>query len=172
MKKKCVCVFICVEFIVPLIWRSQHCRWSAVNFDLCSAFMAIEHWGFLYATHLLWHGSTLFNCHLRSPVTHTPFAERLAVELSLPVFMTHVCHYWGSNPNNQHARRISTCEPPRRLITVNILPLPVQLFFFKSKRMVLAIYCLYVAPLIVIWINDLMLYRLYLVNILVSSLYE
>ena len=60
---------------VSLMWRSHHCLWSTVNFDLCSAFMAIEQWGFLYATHLLWHGSTLYNCHLRGPVTHTPVAS-------------------------------------------------------------------------------------------------
>ena len=36
--------------------------------------------------------------------------------------------------------------------------------------MVLALYCLYVAPVIMIWFNNLMLYRLYLVNTLVYSL--
>ena len=35
--------------------------------------------------------------HLRGPVTLTPIAERLAVELSLPVFMTYVCRAWDSN---------------------------------------------------------------------------
>ena len=129
-------VFVCL-FVWSLSSHSyggHYCRWRAINFDLCSAFMVIEQWGFLYATHLLWHGPSLFKYHLRGPVTHTPVAERLAVELSLPVFTTHVCHYWGSNPDIQHARRISTCEPPRRLITVDILPLPEQLFVFKSKK--------------------------------------
>ena len=35
---------------------------------------------------LLWHGGSVYNGHLRGPVTLTPCAERLAVELSLPVF--------------------------------------------------------------------------------------
>ena len=33
----------------------------------------------------------LHNGHLRGPVTLIPVAERLAVELSLPVFTTYVC---------------------------------------------------------------------------------
>ena len=35
--------------------------------------------------HLLWHGTSFYNGHLRGPVTLTPVAELLAVELSLPV---------------------------------------------------------------------------------------
>ena len=38
--------------------------------------------------HPLRHGPTVYNGHLRGPVTLTPVAERLAVELSLPVFTT------------------------------------------------------------------------------------
>ena len=61
-----------------------------VNFDLCSALMhmAIEQWGFISVPHLLWHGASVYNGHLRGPMTLTPIAERLAVELSLPVFTT------------------------------------------------------------------------------------
>ena len=44
-------LFVCMEFSVPLenfslIWRHHHCRWRAANFELCSALMAIEQWGF------------------------------------------------------------------------------------------------------------------------------
>ena len=35
--------------------------------------------------HLLRHGASVYNGHLRGPVTLTPIAERLAVDLSLPV---------------------------------------------------------------------------------------
>ena len=47
------------EFIVPLenfslIWRFHHFRWRATNFDLCSALMVIERWGFFSVPHLLW----------------------------------------------------------------------------------------------------------------------
>ena len=34
---------------------------------------------------------------LRGPMTLTPIAERLTVELSLPVFTTLVCRGWDSN---------------------------------------------------------------------------
>ena len=62
-------------FIVPLenyshIWRRHHCRWRAANFDLCSALMAIEQWGFFSVPHLLWHGASIYDGHLRGPVTH------------------------------------------------------------------------------------------------------
>ena len=77
---------------LSLIWRRHHDRWSAANFDLCSALIAIERWGFFSIPHLLWHGASVYNGHLRGPVTLTPFAELLAVELPLPVFTTKVCH--------------------------------------------------------------------------------
>ena len=86
-------LFVCLEFIVPLenfslIWRRLHCRWRAANFDLCSALMANAQWGFFNVPHLLRHGHPLYNGHLWGPVTLTPVAERLAVELLLPVFTT------------------------------------------------------------------------------------
>ena len=41
--------------IFPFLCRCHHCRWRAANFDLYSALMAIEQWGFLSVAHLLWH---------------------------------------------------------------------------------------------------------------------
>ena len=38
--------------------------------------------------HLLWHGTSVYNGHLRGRVIVFPIAECLTVELSLPVFMT------------------------------------------------------------------------------------
>ena len=86
-------LFVCLAFFVPLknfslIWTRHHYRWRAANFDLYSALMAIEQWGFFSVPHLLWHGASIYNGHLRGPVTLTPVAERLAVELSLTVFTT------------------------------------------------------------------------------------
>ena len=49
--------------------------------------------------HPLRHRPTVYNGHLRGPVTLTPNAERLAVELSVPVFTTKVCRDRGSNPD-------------------------------------------------------------------------
>ena len=57
--------------------------------------IVIEQWGIFNVPHLLWYGPTLYNGHLR--------AERLAVELSLPVLTT--CPDRGSNPYLPHARR-------------------------------------------------------------------
>ena len=34
------------------------------------AIMAIEQWGFFSMPHLLWHGTSVYNGHLRGPVTH------------------------------------------------------------------------------------------------------
>ena len=67
------------------------------KFELCSALMAIEQWKLLSVAHLLWHGISVYNGHLRGPVTLTPIAEHLAVELSLPVFTTYVCRSWDLN---------------------------------------------------------------------------
>ena len=47
-------------------------------------------------SHLLWHWASVYNGHLRGPVAITPFAECLAVDLSLPVFTTYVCRVAGS----------------------------------------------------------------------------
>ena len=69
-----------------LIWRRHHYRWRATIFDLCSALMAFERWGFFSVQNLLWHGGSIYNGHLRGAGTLTPIAERKAVELSQPVF--------------------------------------------------------------------------------------
>ena len=58
------------------------------SFDLCSALLATEQWGFFSVPRLLWHGTSVYNCHLREPVSLTPIVEHLAVELSLPVLTT------------------------------------------------------------------------------------
>ena len=62
------------------IWRRHHYWWRAANFDLCSAPMAIEQWGFFSVPHLLWQGASVFNGHLRGPVTLTSIANCSAVE--------------------------------------------------------------------------------------------
>ena len=85
------CSFVCLGVFVPLenlslIRRRHHCRWRAskfdlcsaltAKFDLCSALMAIQQWGFFCVSHLLWHGASVYNCHLRRIVTLTPTAKR------------------------------------------------------------------------------------------------
>ena len=98
-----VCLFVCLFVaIVPLlnfslIWRRHHYRWRAANFDLCSAIMAIEQWEFFSVPHLLWYEASVYNGHLRGPVTLTPNAECFVLELTIPVFTTKVCLSWDSN---------------------------------------------------------------------------
>ena len=70
----CFLLFVWSEFFVPLenfslIWRCHHYWWTAANFDLCWALMAIEQWGFFSVPHLLWHGASVYNGHLQGPVT-------------------------------------------------------------------------------------------------------
>ena len=100
-----VCVCVCFLFVClfgayvslenfSLIWRQRHYRWRAVNCYLHSTLMAIEQWGFFSVPHLLWHGASVYNGHLRGPLTLKPIAKRLVVDLSLPVFTTlMVCRY-------------------------------------------------------------------------------
>ena len=83
--------YVCLGIFFPfenfsLIWRHHHCWWRAANFDLCLALMAIEQWGFFSMPHLLLHRAYVYNGHLQGLVTLTPIAQRLAVELSQPVF--------------------------------------------------------------------------------------
>ena len=88
-------IFFCLfwGFFVSLenfsfIWRRHHCWWRAANFDLCSALVVIEQWGFFSVPCLLWHGASIYNGRLGWPVTLTRIAKGLAVELSLPNFKT------------------------------------------------------------------------------------
>ena len=98
-----ICIFVCLGFSVPLenfslIWRRHHYLWRTANFDLYSALMAIEQWGFFNVSHLLRHGPTLYNGHLRGPVTLTPVAElwqRSSHYLFLRLLK--VCRGWDSN---------------------------------------------------------------------------
>ena len=96
-----VCSFWCL--CVTFHWRffhSHHYRWKASNFDLCSALIAIEQWGFFCVSHLLWHGSSVDNGHRRGPVTLVPVAERLVVELSIPVLRKYATHLFTTPLSN------------------------------------------------------------------------
>ena len=83
--------------IVKWIWISQH-LFSVLRLFVCLFVsslifhsygdVTIEQWGFFNVPHPLRHGLTVYNGHLRRPVTLPPVAERLAWELSLPVFKT------------------------------------------------------------------------------------
>ena len=54
---------------------------------ICFLRWAMWPMGLLFSMpHLLWHVASVYNGHLRGPVTLAPIAERLSVELSLPDF--------------------------------------------------------------------------------------
>ena len=89
-----MCFFVSLVFFVPrenflLVWRSHHCRRRAANVDLCVTLITVEQWEFFSVSHLMWQGASVYD-GLRSwgLVTLTPNAERLEVELSLPVLTT------------------------------------------------------------------------------------
>ena len=100
-------LFVCLVFFVPLV-NFSHVTIAGERlqiFDLCSTLVAVEQWVFFNVLYLLLPGPTLYHDRLRVPMTLTRVAERLAVELSLPVLTTQVCGDWGSNPYLPHARR-------------------------------------------------------------------
>ena len=84
------CLFVCLFEVLrstrdfSLIWWRHHYWWRASNFDLHSALLTKEQWGFFSVPHLLWHGTSVYNGHV--PLSIYAVAERLLVELSLPVF--------------------------------------------------------------------------------------
>ena len=93
---------VCLWFIVllrnfSLIWRRNQYRWRVASFDLWSAFMAIEQWGFFTVPHLRWHRTSVYDNHLRGSMTLTPIAERLELELSVPLVTNQACRGWDSN---------------------------------------------------------------------------
>ena len=139
-----VCLFF-VFFLLEdflLIWRRHYYRWRAANFDLCSALMASEKWGFFNVPHLPWHGPILYNGHLRGTVTLTPVAKRLAVEPSLYLFDDLELSRPGIEPRSPALRGESTgifiLKFPIPLMN-NFIKIIVSLFshyfkhFFKNR---------------------------------------
>ena len=63
---QCLSCCICLGVFVPLnnfslIWRRYHYRWRAANFDLFSALMTFEQWGYFSVSHLLWQWASVYN---------------------------------------------------------------------------------------------------------------
>ena len=110
----CLMCLFCWVFVplenFSLLWWRHHYRWRAANFDIYLALMVIAEWGFFSVPHLLRHGTSVYDGHLRGPMTLTAVAKRL--ELS--------CHYlfndlsrsvWDSNtqPSTCEANAINNC---------------------------------------------------------------
>ena len=93
-------VFVCLVFFRPILEFSTQYETATLPvegyfFYLCSALMVIEQLGIITFPHLLWHGRTLFNGHLRRAMTLEPVAKCLATDLSLPVLTNLVCPNLG-----------------------------------------------------------------------------
>ena len=131
--------FFCLEFIVPLenfslMWRRHHYRRRAAIFYICSALWPQNSEGSLTC-----HGASVYNGYLRGPVTLTPIAERIAVELSLPLFYdlglpqlgfeNPTFCLWGQRSNPlQHRRGFAPSDFQFQCYISNMLPTP---FNFK-----------------------------------------
>ena len=83
-------------FVCLFVWRHHHYRWRVAKL-FTYALHTIEKRGFFSVPHRLWHGSSVYNGHLRGLVKLIPVAECKKVKLSLPVFKTKFCHVWDSN---------------------------------------------------------------------------
>ena len=75
-----------------LTWTRHHCPVKGCKFWPTLGNHG-QQWGFSNVPHLLWHGASVYNSHLQGPVPVTPIAQRLAVELLLPVFYD-ICLSW------------------------------------------------------------------------------
>ena len=85
-------LFVCLGFFVPLenfsfIWRLHHCWWRTANFDLCSNSWPLSSEGSL-TCHTYCDTGHPFIMVIFEDTWHSPIAERLTVELSLPVLRT------------------------------------------------------------------------------------
>ena len=132
-------------------WRRHHCRWKAAKFDLCSALMAIEQWGFFRVPHLLWHG-----------VSEDTWHSHL-----LPSIRPWSCHYLflrlrsvaaGIRASNlPHARRtlLPTAPPPWSFV--------LCLLGYQTLRLKVFMYVTYNIRLLRFWQNFLSLWLIFYV---------
>ena len=109
-----VCLFVC-SFVRLLSFHSRiftHMETSPLQVKGWKFWPKLGthgHWalGFFNVPPLIWHGASVYNSHLRGPVTLSPITERLAVELSYLV-----CRGWDSNkpkPSGCGANALTHC---------------------------------------------------------------
>ena len=112
-----VSLFVCLFGVFCLTWGNFFHSFGDVNIvgeglQFLPMLGTYGHWawGFFSVSHLLWHGPSVYNGHLRGPVTPTPNAERLAVELSLPVL---------TQPSASGANALINCTTAAAKLKVN-----------------------------------------------------
>ena len=107
---KIVRYIVCMWFFVSvknfsLIWRRHHCRWGAANFDLCSAFMTIEHWGFFSVPHFSWHeGIRLWSSQLKIHIWKNIFIWHLL--FSPPLFSWFHSLQWSFDISSKVIKKV------------------------------------------------------------------
>ena len=94
--------------------------------------MAIEHWGFFSVPHLLWHGASVYNGHLRGPVILTPIAERFKVELSLCFNDVRLSQSGFEHPTSCARHRLRHQRGTNNVIDVNLI-FPVSFRYHKKS---------------------------------------
>ena len=81
--------FICFVYLFEVICLTldffTHSETSPVPVKGCKFWHMLGTYGHWAVSVLLWHGASVYNGHLQGPVTLTPNAERLPVELWVPV---------------------------------------------------------------------------------------
>ena len=128
-------VFVCL-FVWSLSSHSKcftHMEKPVKGCKFASMLGTHGHWA-LNVPYLLWHWPTLYNCHLWGPVTLTPVAERLEIELSKPIYTTRVCRYQGSNPDIQHARWPFHVYAAAAVNISKYFTTPNTMIFFNRKK--------------------------------------
>ena len=119
----------------PLIMKTSPFPLKGCTFWPMLDNIAIEQWGQFSVPHLLWHETSVYNGYLRGPVTFTPIAERLAVEVSLPVLTTYVCLGRDSNTNLPlPGRRSNRLRHRSGYLSVSGWYIPLPIFIVVKSR--------------------------------------
>ena len=121
-------LFVSLGFIVPLenfhSFGDVTIAGESVQILTCARHswpLSSEGW-FFSMPHLLWHEASVHNGHLRGPETLKPIAERVALELSLPLLRTKVCRGWDSNTKPSASVNALTHCATATVYMIKILP--------------------------------------------------
>ena len=104
-------------------WRRHNYRWRASNLDLYAALMTIEQF---FSVHTY--------CHLRGTKTLTPFGERLAVDLSLPLLRLRSVATGNTHPSSWKANALTDCATAADITILNYIYIICFIVDFRSAR--------------------------------------